>query len=182
MTFFTELWNIVFCYEETQTNRAFSLLSFLFILVLSPSLSSVTGDLLSTAGEPPCPRSVLARLLVSGPPMTPMLPESRWSKPNPGIFPKKLHPAWFFRNLEGKIGHEIFVKTEKTEYLSNQLTYAHFDRKFIFPIKFGTSEQIFIFWISKMFQISGSPTVKKTQLFSLSDGGLHCKFIHQTFN
>ena len=34
-----------------------------------------------------------------------------------------------------------------------------FDRKFIFPIKFGTSEQIFIFWISKMFQISGSPTV-----------------------
>ena len=83
-----------------------------------------------------------------------------WSKPNPGIYPKKMHPAWFFRNLEGKIGHEIFVKTEKTEYLSNQLTYAHFDRKFIFPIKFGTSEQIFIFWISKMSQISGTATVK----------------------
>ena len=74
------------------------------------------------------------------------------------------HPAWFFCNLERKIGHEIFVKTEKTEYLSNQLTYAHFDRKFIFPIKFGTSEQIFIFWISKMFHISGSPTVKCSHL------------------
>ena len=35
-----------------------------------------------------------------------------------------------------------------------------FDQKFIFPIKFGTSEQIFIFWISKMFQISGTATVK----------------------
>ena len=57
-------------------------------------------------------------------------------------------------------GHEIFVKIEKTEYLSNQLTYAHFDQKFIFPIKFGTSEQIFIFWISKMSQISGTATVK----------------------
>ena len=82
-----------------------------------------------------------------------------WSKPNPGISSKMLYPARLNRNLERKIGHEIFVKTEKTEYLSNQLTYAHFDRKFIFPIKFGTSEQIFIFWISKMFQISGSPTV-----------------------
>ena len=68
-----------------------------------------------------------------------------WSKPNSGISPKKLYPAQFFHNFERKIGHEIFVKTEKTEYLSNQLTYAHFDRKFIFPIKFGTSEQIFIF-------------------------------------
>ena len=68
-----------------------------------------------------------------------------WSKPNPEITSKMLYPAWFFRNFERKIGHEIFVKTEKTEYLSNQLTYAHFDRKFIFPIKFGTSEQIFIF-------------------------------------
>ena len=72
-----------------------------------------------------------------------------------------LYQACFFRNLERKIGHEIFVKTEKTEYLSNQLTYAHFDLKFIFPIKFGTSEQIFIFWISKVSQISGSPTVKE---------------------
>ena len=36
-------------------------------------------------------------------------------------------------------------KTEKTEYLSNQLTFAHLDQKFIFPMKFGTSEQIFIF-------------------------------------
>ena len=84
-----------------------------------------------------------------------------WSKPNPGISSKMLYPARLNRNLERKIGHEIFVKTEKTEYLSNQLTYAHFDQKFIFPIKFGTSEQIFIFWISKMFQISGSPTVKR---------------------
>ena len=85
-----------------------------------------------------------------------------WSKPNPGISSKMLYPARLNRNLERKIGHEIFVKTEKTEYLSNQLTYAHFDQKFIFPIKFGTSEQIFIFWISKMFHISGSPTVKST--------------------
>ena len=84
-----------------------------------------------------------------------------WSKSNPGISSKMLYPAWFFCNLERKIGHEIFVKTEKTEYLSNWLTNAHFDKKYIFPIKFGTSEQIFIFWISKMFQISGSPTVKK---------------------
>ena len=76
----------------------------------------------------------------------------------------------FFRNFEGKIGHEIFVKTEKTEYLSNQLTYEHFDWKFIFPIKFGTSEQIFIFWISKMFHISGSPTVKwHSPSFAFSD-------------
>ena len=84
-----------------------------------------------------------------------------WSKLNPGISSKMLYPAQFLLNLEGKIGHEIFVKTEKTEYLSNQLTYAHFDWKFIFPIKFGTSEQIFNFWISKMFHISGSPTVNK---------------------
>ena len=83
-----------------------------------------------------------------------------WSKPNPGISSKMLYPARLNHNLERKIGHEIFVKTEKTEYLSNQLTYAHFDRKFIFPIKFGTSEQIFIFWISKMSQISGTATVK----------------------
>ena len=52
------------------------------------------------------------------------------------------------------------MKTEKTEYLSNQLNYAHFDWKFIFPIKFGTSEQILVFWISKMSQISGTATVK----------------------
>ena len=67
--------------------------------------------------------------------------------------------AQFFRNLERKIGDEIFVKTEKTKYLSNQLTYAHFDRKFIFPIKFGISEQIFIFLISKI-EISGTTSVK----------------------
>ena len=83
-----------------------------------------------------------------------------WSKPNPGISSKMLYLAPLNHNLEKKIGHEIFVKTEKSEYLSNQLTYAHFDRKFIFPIKFGTSEQIFIFWISKMSQISGTATVK----------------------
>ena len=76
-------------------------------------------------------------------------------------FLKMLHPAWFFCNFDRKIGQEIFVKTEKTEYLSNQLTYAHFDKKFIFLIKFWTSEQIFIFWISKVSQISGSPTVNQ---------------------
>ena len=59
-----------------------------------------------------------------------------WSKLIPRISSKKLYPAPLFCNLERKIGHEIF------------------------PIKFRTSEQIFIFWISKMFQISGSPTLK----------------------
>ena len=82
-----------------------------------------------------------------------------WSKPNPGISPKKLYPAQFFHNFERKIGHEIFVKTEKTEYLSNQLTSAHFDQKFIVPIKLETPKHIFIFWISKMSQISGTATV-----------------------
>ena len=43
--------------------------------------------------------------------------------------------------------------------ITNQLTYAHFDWKFIFRVKFGTSEHIFIFWFSKMFQIPGSTTV-----------------------
>ena len=58
-----------------------------------------------------------------------------WSKPNQGISSNMLYPARLNHNLERNIGHEIFVKTEKTEYLSNQLTSAHFDRKFIFPIK-----------------------------------------------
>ena len=49
-----------------------------------------------------------------------------WSKPNPGISSKVLYLARLNHNLERKIGYEIFVKTEKTEYLSNQLTYAHF--------------------------------------------------------
>ena len=57
-----------------------------------------------------------------------------WSKPNPGISSKMLYPAQLNRNFERQIGHEIFVKTGKTEYLNNQLTYAHFDQKFIFPI------------------------------------------------
>ena len=78
-----------------------------------------------------------------------------WSKLNPGISSKMLYPARLNRNFERQIGHEIFVKTEKTEYLSNQLTSAHFDQKFIFPIKFGISEQIFIFLISKI-EISGT--------------------------
>ena len=38
-----------------------------------------------------------------------------WSKPNPGISSKMLYPARLNHNLERKIGHEIFVKTEKTE-------------------------------------------------------------------
>ena len=71
-----------------------------------------------------------------------------------------LYQARLFHNLERKIGHEIFVKIEKAEYISHQLTYAYFDQIFIFPIKNQTFEQIFIFWISKMFQISGSTTVK----------------------
>ena len=44
---------------------------------------------------------------------------SLWSKPNPGISSKILYPARLNRNLERKIGHEIFVETEKTEYLSS---------------------------------------------------------------
>ena len=82
-----------------------------------------------------------------------------WGKLNPGISSKMLYPAQLNCNLERKIGHVIFLKTEKTEYLSNQLTYAHFDRKFIFLIQNWTFEQIFIFRISKMFQISGTTTV-----------------------
>ena len=38
-----------------------------------------------------------------------------WSKPNPGISSKMLYPAWLNHNFERQIGHEIFVKTEKTE-------------------------------------------------------------------
>ena len=75
-----------------------------------------------------------------------------WSKPNSDISSKMLYPARFFLNLERKIGYEIFVKTEKTEYFSNQLTYAHFDEKFIFPIKNWTLEQLFIFGFPKIFQ------------------------------
>ena len=67
-----------------------------------------------------------------------------------------LYQARLFHNLERKIGHEIFVKIEKAEYISHQLTYAYFDQIFIFPIKNQTFEQIFIFRISKMFQISKS--------------------------
>ena len=63
-----------------------------------------------------------------------------------------LHQAQFFRNLERKIGHEIFVKTEKTEYLSNQLTLAHFDRKFIFPIKIGILSKFSFFGFPKCFK------------------------------
>ena len=81
-----------------------------------------------------------------------------WSKPNPGISSKMLYPAPLNHNLEKKIGHEIFVKTEKTEYLSSQLTYAHFDPKFVFPTKNHIFEQFFTFWISKLFQISQGPT------------------------
>ena len=72
-----------------------------------------------------------------------------WSKPNPGISSKMLYLAQLNHNFERQIVHEIFVKTGKPEYLSNQLTYAHFNQKFIFPIKFGTSEQIFIFGFPK---------------------------------
>ena len=58
-----------------------------------------------------------------------------WSKPNPGISSKMLYPARLNRNLERKIGHEIFVKTEKTEYLSNQLTSAQIRPEIHFPHK-----------------------------------------------
>ena len=68
--------------------------------------------------------------------------------------------AQFFCNLGRKICHEIFVKMEKAEYLSNQLTFAHFGRKLIFPIKNWTFEQFFIFSISEMFHFSRSTSVK----------------------
>ena len=45
-----------------------------------------------------------------------------------------------------------------------------FDRKFIFPKEFGTSEQIIIFWISKMFQISGTATVKFSFIVAIPNG------------
>ena len=78
--------------------------------------------------------------------------------PNPEISSKMLYQARFFAIWIERL--VLIVKTEKTEYLSNQLTYAYFELKFIFPIKNWTFEQIFIIWISKMFQISGSTTVK----------------------
>ena len=60
-----------------------------------------------------------------------------------------LYQARLFHNLERKIGHEIFVKIEKAEYISHQLTYAYFDQIFISPIKNQTFEQIFIFGFPK---------------------------------
>ena len=93
--------------------------------------------------------------------------------PNLLIVSKMLCQSQFFRNLKRKIGHEIFFKIEKTEYLSNQLTYALFDWKFIFPIKNWTFEQFLIFWISKIFQISGSTTtVKKRRLMVIKNSFL----------
>ena len=68
--------------------------------------------------------------------------------------------AQFFHNLSRKIGHEIFVKIENTEYLSNQLTFANFDHVMMFPIKNRTFEQILGFSISEMYYISPRPTVK----------------------
>ena len=68
--------------------------------------------------------------------------------------------AQFFHNLSRKIGHEIFVKIENTEYLSNQLTYAIFDLVMMFPIKNWTFEQILVFSISEMYLPCPIPTVK----------------------
>ena len=44
-----------------------------------------------------------------------------WSKPNPGISSKMLYPAQLNRNFERQIGHEIFVKTGKTEWVTTFL-------------------------------------------------------------
>ena len=68
--------------------------------------------------------------------------------------------AQFFHNLSRKIGHEIFVKIENTEYLSNQLTFANFDHVMMFPIKNWTFEQILVFSISEMYLPCPIPTVK----------------------
>ena len=70
-----------------------------------------------------------------------------------------LSHAQFFHNLGRKISHEIFVKIENTEYLSNQLTYTNFDLVMMFPIKNWTFEQILDFSISEMFNSSQSTTV-----------------------
>ena len=66
-----------------------------------------------------------------------------WSKPNPGISSKMLYPARLNRNFERQIGHEIFVKTGKTEYLSNQLTYAQGIPKIFFMFSKFFLEVIF---------------------------------------
>ena len=67
--------------------------------------------------------------------------------------------AQFFHNLSRKIGHEIFVKIENTEYLSNQLTFANFDHVMMFPIKNWTFEQILVFLISEMYLACPTTTV-----------------------
>ena len=69
-----------------------------------------------------------------------------------------LREKWHFGN--GKKGKNLKVTFLISD---NQLTYAQFDLKFISPIKKNqTFEQIFIFGFPKMFQISGSTTVKGT--------------------
>ena len=56
-----------------------------------------------------------------------------WSKPNPEITFKSFVPNSIFSQFGKKDWSWNFLwKQKKTEYLSNQLTYAHFDRKFIF--------------------------------------------------
>ena len=74
-----------------------------------------------------------------------------WSKPNPGISSKMLYPARLNRNFERKIGHEIFVKTEKTEYLSNQLTSAYFDQNSYF---LSTKVLFFCFLLAVVVSVS----------------------------
>ena len=80
-----------------------------------------------------------------------------------------LYPAPLNHNLEKKIGHEIFVKTEKTEYLSNQLTYAHFDLKFISFIivefSFHAEKKKFIVWRSE--NLFSCPRAGKQAVFQL---------------
>ena len=73
--------------------------------------------------------------------------------------------AQFFHNLSRKIGHEIFVKIENTEYLSNQLTFANFDHVMMFPIKNWTFEQILVFSISEMYLPCPIPTVNSSTSF-----------------
>ena len=80
--------------------------------------------------------------------------------------------AQFFHNLSRKIGHEIFVKIENTEYLSNQLTFANFDHVMMFPIKNWTFEQILVFSISEMYLPCPIPTVNRYSVKKVRSYGI----------
>ena len=71
-----------------------------------------------------------------------------------------LSHAQLLSNFGSKVSHEIFVKIENAEYLSNQLRYANFDHVMMFPIKNRTFEQFLGFSISEMYRFCLRATVK----------------------